>query len=251
MNGATNNRGSSLNVGSEDLTTGRVSAFDFFRTRTCVSTFLISFFLSLFTLFFVAIEVALAAERTWERRATATATAIATMPLAASMSRKRLPLLAATVALAACLLLFTSPASLRSTWRSLPQHVGLGDHVSAPNNPNPNSPHSNLDLAPSDPDYANWNPKPDFKKGSKLPGDHNYTTALVIARTKKEDIGWMDEQVPAEVRRYVYVADDMGAPLHPPKNKGHEVMVYLTYVIDHYEELADVSVFLHAHQVCC
>lgn len=171
------------------------------------------------------------------------------MSLAASMSKKRLPLLAAAVAVALCVLLLTSPSSLSSTFRALPQHVGLGDHVpSSSSEPNSLSAPDLTSLTPSDPDYANWNPKPEFKKGSKLPQGHNYTTALVIARTKHEDVGWMNEMITPDVKRYVYVADDVQAALHPPKNKGHEVMVYLTYIIDHYEELADVSVFLHAHQ---
>lgn len=35
-----------------------------------------------------------------------------------------------------------------------------------------------------------------------------------------------------------------------PKNKGHEAMVYLTYMIDHYNSpsLADVTLFMHAHR---
>lgn len=32
------------------------------------------------------------------------------------------------------------------------------------------------------------------------------------------------------------------------RNKGHEVMVYLSYIIDHYENLSDVNVFLHSHR---
>ncbi|KAJ9618516.1 hypothetical protein H2203_009113 [Taxawa tesnikishii (nom. ined.)] len=32
------------------------------------------------------------------------------------------------------------------------------------------------------------------------------------------------------------------------ENKGHEVMVYLTYIIDHYPNLADISIFMHAHR---
>ncbi|KAK3077964.1 hypothetical protein LTS18_008796, partial [Coniosporium uncinatum] len=31
-------------------------------------------------------------------------------------------------------------------------------------------------------------------------------------------------------------------------NKGHEVMVYLSYIIDNYENLPDINIFLHAHR---
>jgi len=37
-------------------------------------------------------------------------------------------------------------------------------------------------------------------------------------------------------------------PLHPPKNKGREAMVYLSYIIDHYDNLPDVSLFVHASE---
>jgi hypothetical protein len=46
----------------------------------------------------------------------------------------------------------------------------------------------------------------------------------------------------------VYTVNDRKAKLHPPANKGHEVMVYLSYIIDHYDTLADVSIFMHAHR---
>ncbi|KAL6715709.1 hypothetical protein ACLMJK_006670 [Lecanora helva] len=48
--------------------------------------------------------------------------------------------------------------------------------------------------------------------------------------------------------RIVYIADDREADLHPPRNKGHEVMIYLTYIIDHYDSLPDTIIFIHAHR---
>ena len=59
---------------------------------------------------------------------------------------------------------------------------------------------------------------------------------------------WLQKEIPDQPTA-IYVVDDPSAPLHPPKNKGHEVMVYLTYIIDHYDELADVTMFMHAHQL--
>lgn len=32
------------------------------------------------------------------------------------------------------------------------------------------------------------------------------------------------------------------------RNKGHEVMAYLSYIIDHYNNLSDVNIFLHSHR---
>jgi hypothetical protein len=80
-----------------------------------------------------------------------------------------------------------------------------------------------------------------------MPPGYNYSRLLVITRTKEEDVSWIDEHLPG-VKTAIYVADDPTAPLHPPKNKGHEVMVYLTFIIDNYDELPDICIFLHAHR---
>ena len=81
-----------------------------------------------------------------------------------------------------------------------------------------------------------------------MPSGHNYTSTLVIAKTKDENVEWIREKLPHQVTA-VYVADDPTAPLHPPKNKGHEVMVYLSWIIDNYDNLPDVAMFMHAHQL--
>ncbi|KAF2271020.1 hypothetical protein CC78DRAFT_9223 [Lojkania enalia] len=159
------------------------------------------------------------------------------------MTKKRfIPFLALTVVLFFFFLYQSS--TVRDKVRQLPQHVGLGEHVSD------GADDSNGNLAADqqkDPDYANWNPKPNFGKGSPMPSGHNYSSVLVIAKTKEEDVGWMDKEIPDQ-EKAIYVADDPSAPLHPPKNKGHEVMVYLSYIIDNYDNLPDVSIFMHAHQ---
>ena len=80
----------------------------------------------------------------------------------------------------------------------------------------------------------------------KAPGSH-YSRVMVIPRTKDEDIGWIAEELPG-LELSVYVVDEPDAPLHPPKNKGHEVMVYLSYIIDHYDSLPDIVIFMHAHR---
>ncbi|KAF1815527.1 hypothetical protein P152DRAFT_464357 [Eremomyces bilateralis CBS 781.70] len=70
---------------------------------------------------------------------------------------------------------------------------------------------------------------------------------LVIPRLKKENTTWLDD-LPHPVSTAIYVADDLSAPLHPPKNKGNEAMIYLTYIIDHYDTLPAVILFLHNHR---
>lgn len=90
--------------------------------------------------------------------------------------------------------------------------------------------------------------RPVFKPGQPKPPGSNYTRTLVAPRMKNDDISWMDEYLPADIVKMIYVADDRHAPLHPPKNKGNEVMIYLTYIIDHYDDLSDITIFVHAHQ---
>lgn len=86
-----------------------------------------------------------------------------------------------------------------------------------------------------------------FRPGIPKPPGSEYSRIMVLPRTRSEDIGWISEELPG-MNLAVYVVDDFQAPLHPPKNKGHEVMVYLTYIIDHYYSLPDVIVFMHAHR---
>ena len=91
------------------------------------------------------------------------------------------------------------------------------------------------------------NQRMSFQPGiPKVPGS-KYSRVMVIPRTKEEDIGWIAEQLPG-LELSVYVVDEPNAPLHPPKNKGHEVMVYLSYIIDHYDYLPDIIIFMHAHR---
>lgn len=95
---------------------------------------------------------------------------------------------------------------------------------------------------------ANGNPpRVEYSPGTSAPRNYKYTKTLVVPRTKEEDVSWM-EQLPSDIERAIYIVNDRHAPLHPPKNKGHEVMVYLTHIIDRYDNLSDVTLFMHAHQ---
>ncbi|CAI7610836.1 unnamed protein product [Penicillium bialowiezense] len=137
------------------------------------------------------------------------------------------------------ILLFTAK-TLSRPWNEVPQVIGLGDFVSSPNDTawNITRGHTNNDL------YA---PPPNFIPGTPKPLGYQYSKVMVVTRTKEEDTSWIAEQLP-DWDTAIYVADDPSAPLHPPKNKGHEVMIYLTYLVDHYDHLPDVAVFMHSHQ---
>lgn len=68
---------------------------------------------------------------------------------------------------------------------------------------------------------------------------------LVVASTAQEDSSWLERYLP-EWRAHRYVVNNASAPLTVPANKGREAMVYLTHIIDAYEELPPNLVFVHA-----
>ncbi|KAJ4303740.1 hypothetical protein N0V90_002641 [Kalmusia sp. IMI 367209] len=86
-----------------------------------------------------------------------------------------------------------------------------------------------------------------FKDGEAKPPGENYTWAIVVPKTKKEDLRWLQGEVP-EATVVVYEVDNPNAQYKIPKNKGREAMVYLSYMIDHYDDLPDTVVFMHAHR---
>ncbi|GAM89532.1 hypothetical protein ANO11243_075710 [Dothideomycetidae sp. 11243] len=86
-----------------------------------------------------------------------------------------------------------------------------------------------------------------FSPGTIESSGRNYTRGVAMARLRSESVDWLHEVGP-EIERYVYVVDDAGSELTVPENKGHEAMVYLTYIIDHYDSLPDVTMFMHAHR---
>ncbi|KAJ5085725.1 hypothetical protein N7532_010496 [Penicillium argentinense] len=151
--------------------------------------------------------------------------------------------------------LFFTARALRQphVWNKVPQAVGLGEYVSS-------SPHG-FSISAS----TNWSvaynvstgygpskgipfaPQPHFISGIPKPHGAKYTKRLVVPRTMEEDVTWIAQELP-DWDTAIYVANDPSAPLHPPKNKGHEVMIYLSYAIDFYDDLPDVSVFVHAHK---
>ena len=77
------------------------------------------------------------------------------------------------------------------------------------------------------------------------------TRTLVIPRLAEEGTEWVAQFLGDDdlLSHAIYTVDDPNADLTVPENKGHEVMVYLTYIIDHYYNLSDVTMFMHSHQI--
>jgi Protein of unknown function (DUF3431) len=90
--------------------------------------------------------------------------------------------------------------------------------------------------------------QPDFAPGMIKPEGSTYSQVLVVARLKSEDVSWIQQELP-DLETAIYTVDDPEAPYKVPENKGHEAMVYLTYIIDNYNELPDTSIFIHSHRI--
>ncbi|MCJ1480751.1 hypothetical protein MMC06_000906 [Schaereria dolodes] len=70
--------------------------------------------------------------------------------------------------------------------------------------------------------------------------------ALVVASQSTVDVSWiLPDQLDMDIDVARYVTDLPNATFHIPANKGHEAMVYLTYIISNYYKLPEISVFTH------
>ncbi|GAB7348797.1 hypothetical protein MBLNU459_g7517t1 [Dothideomycetes sp. NU459] len=95
-------------------------------------------------------------------------------------------------------------------------------------------------------------PRPVYDNGGFADSQtDNLTRALVVAKTSTENTDWISESLhdDALLDTVIYTVDDPAAANAVPQNKGHEVMVYLTYIIDNYDQLRDVTMFMHAHLI--
>ncbi|RDW60045.1 hypothetical protein BP5796_11651 [Coleophoma crateriformis] len=89
-----------------------------------------------------------------------------------------------------------------------------------------------------------------FELGSVKPVGEPYTKMIVVSRTISDNTDWVQQNFGSDphISHAIYTVDDPSADLHPPTNKGREVMVYLSYIIDYYHNLSDVNIFMHSDQ---
>lgn len=90
-----------------------------------------------------------------------------------------------------------------------------------------------------------------FETVTPQPPEHKYSRALVIPRTTKEDINWIDQVFGNDplLQKAIYTVDKPVEPYILPANKGHEVMAYLTFIVDFHDELPEICIFMHAHEL--
>ncbi|KAI9719342.1 MAG: hypothetical protein M1828_006243 [Chrysothrix sp. TS-e1954] len=146
------------------------------------------------------------------------------------MPRPRTTLIGILAITILTLLIYTENIQ-QPSWEDLSQNVGMGEWTAK---------YGERSILAT-------RPKVVFRAGRLKPVGFNYTKKVVVPKMKGVEAEWLNTEIP-DVEKAIYVPDDPRAPLHPPKNKGHEVMIYLTYIIDHYHDLPDVSIFMHSHQ---
>ncbi|KAI1869030.1 uncharacterized protein JN550_006017 [Neoarthrinium moseri] len=88
-------------------------------------------------------------------------------------------------------------------------------------------------------------PSSEQDTSSNASSDASSDVEIVVASLRHEDTSWLPTYLP-EWKANVYVVDDPEAPLTVSVNRGRESMVYLTYIIDHYDRLPNNIIFMHA-----
>ncbi|KAK5087448.1 hypothetical protein LTR70_007724 [Exophiala xenobiotica] len=162
------------------------------------------------------------------------------------------------------LLLRSRARNYHSTLQGLSQTVGLGELIEDEDEGESNQ-HQEQDLKqaqrPADPSGSN-SPllyhhdslsSSSFPPGAPKAAGEPYTRALIAGRLTTENTTWLDTYLPTDptLTPFIYVVNDQTAPLHTPRNKGHEAMVYLTYILDQYDSLTlpDINIFMHPHSI--
>ncbi|KAF3927472.1 hypothetical protein ABW21_db0209044 [Orbilia brochopaga] len=72
---------------------------------------------------------------------------------------------------------------------------------------------------------------------------------VILGKTKSENTSWVKDKLP-DWRPIIYSMDEPESTenFHVSVNKGREAMAYLTYLVDYYDDLSDINVFIHAHE---
>lgn len=175
---------------------------------------------------------------------------------------KRVAVLIST-AIVILLIFHSRPRSYHNTLQGLSQSVGLGEYLQdedddADGQTLTSQTQQAAAVSPSrfEAEHNNGSSgdpliQSPFSQGvPKAPGEI-YSRALITGRLTSENTTWLDSYLTADpsLNTYIYVVDDPTAPLHTPANKGHEAMYYLTHIIDHYDSLSDINIFMHPHRI--
>lgn len=70
---------------------------------------------------------------------------------------------------------------------------------------------------------------------------------IVTGVTHAENVDWITNEL-SDWDSAIYSVDDPHSPLHTLENKGNEANPYLLYILEHYDDLPEIMVFLHPHK---
>ena len=138
-------------------------------------------------------------------------------------------------------IVFLYSDSAQHTWLSPLSHgiihpSSIAEETSIATSTVPASPTSDSSAAASDREEA----------------QHTPPSAAIVAAVKLEtDLEWLSEihnHSTWETRRYNYNDPKPPSDTWFPANKGHEAMMYLSYIIANYDSLPNYSIFIHGHR---
>lgn len=91
----------------------------------------------------------------------------------------------------------------------------------------------------------------DFKEHNKVLSYDNLRRSIIFSYSETYDFSWLDKYRSQNIEINAYNIYNISANatrvIGIPMNKGREAMVYLTYIIDNYENLSDGNLFVHGH----
>ncbi|CAK4032266.1 Hypothetical predicted protein [Lecanosticta acicola] len=76
----------------------------------------------------------------------------------------------------------------------------------------------------------------------------NISINLVVATLAADDISWTSTLPIPNLNIIRYESDSPFASFHPPVARGREALIYHTYLHDFYDDLPDISIFIHSHE---
>jgi hypothetical protein len=80
-----------------------------------------------------------------------------------------------------------------------------------------------------------------------IPDRAIHVSKVIVVSRWREDISWIDVYL-GDIDHIVYTKEDTLALHNILNNKAQEATCYLRYIIDYYEKLPEIVVFLHAHR---
>jgi hypothetical protein len=80
------------------------------------------------------------------------------------------------------------------------------------------------------------------------PSETNHTLTIVTGHLPHENVSWLTTHLPPETYPHISLWIHPITNSSSVPNKGHEAIIYLSYILSHYNDLPDVVLFIHPHR---